>query len=184
MSEISVDPVARTAWVSAGVTSSQLVAAGAAHGLAPLTSSDGGAGVVGHVLGGGLGALGRRFGYAADHVRRVDLVTADGRLRAVSEGADVDADLFWAVRGGGANFGAVTGLAVDRARNVISNARLVFCGVGGSPQRVVEAEKALIGQPPNEDAFAAAAALVSQGVDPHSDIHASARLAAGDASSR
>jgi carbon-monoxide dehydrogenase medium subunit len=70
--------------------------------------------------------------------------------------------------------GAVTGLAVDRARNVISAARLVYCGVGATPQRITEAEKVLIGQPPGEAAFAAAAALVSQGVDPHDDLHASA----------
>ncbi len=70
--------------------------------------------------------------------------------------------------------GAVTGLAIDRARNVITAARLVFCGVGPTPQRVAEAEKALVGQAPGEAAFAAAGALVSQGVDPHDDIHASA----------
>jgi carbon-monoxide dehydrogenase medium subunit len=70
--------------------------------------------------------------------------------------------------------GAVTGLAVDRARNVITAARLVFCGVGATPQRVAEAEQALLGQTPGEAAFAAAAALVSQGVDPHADLHASA----------
>ncbi len=70
--------------------------------------------------------------------------------------------------------GAITGLAIDRARGVITSARLAFCGVGATPMRIAEAEKALIGQPPGEAAFAAAAALVSQGVDPHTDIHASA----------
>jgi carbon-monoxide dehydrogenase medium subunit len=70
--------------------------------------------------------------------------------------------------------GAIAGLAVDRARNVISAARLVYCGVGARPQRIEEAEKALQEQPPGEAAFAAAAALVSQGVDPHDDLHASA----------
>jgi carbon-monoxide dehydrogenase medium subunit len=70
--------------------------------------------------------------------------------------------------------GAIAGLAVDRARNAITAARLVYCGVGPKPQRIVAAEEALQGQPPGEAAFAAAADLVSQGVDPHDDLHASA----------
>jgi carbon-monoxide dehydrogenase medium subunit len=69
--------------------------------------------------------------------------------------------------------GAIAGLAVDRTRNAITAARLVYCGVGATPQRIVEAEQALQGQPPGEAAFADAAALVSQGVDPHDDLHAS-----------
>ena len=55
--------------------------------------------------------LARRFGFAADHVRSVDLVTADGRLRHVTAGADPD--LFWALRGAGANFGVATALEID-----------------------------------------------------------------------
>jgi FAD/FMN-containing dehydrogenase len=66
-------------------------------------------GVVGFTLSGGLGLVSRAFGYAADHVRRADLVTADGEFRSVSPGDD----LFWALRGGGGNFGVVTGLEFD-----------------------------------------------------------------------
>ncbi len=89
------------------------------------------------------------------------------------------ADMVWSFlevsrrHGDFAMVGAVTGIAVDQARNVITGARLVFCGVGATPRRVVEAENALLGQAPGEAAFAAAAALVSQGVDPHNDLHAS-----------
>jgi hypothetical protein len=64
--------------------------------------------VVGYTLGGGIGPLGRSHGYAADHVRAVELVTADGRARRVT--GDTDPDLFWAVRGAGGNFGVVTAL--------------------------------------------------------------------------
>jgi hypothetical protein len=80
------------------------------HGLAPLSGSSSGVGVVGN-LGGGMGHLARRHGFAADHVRSVDLVTADGRLRTVDAGSDPD--LFWAVRGGQGRFGIVTALEFD-----------------------------------------------------------------------
>jgi len=61
-------------------------------------------------LGGGLSWLSRKFGFAADSVLRVDLVTADGRF--VTTSATENADLFWAVRGGGGNFGVVTSLEI------------------------------------------------------------------------
>jgi FAD/FMN-containing dehydrogenase len=67
-------------------------------------------GVIGYVLGGGLPILGREFGYTADHVRSVDVVTADGAARHVT--ADSDPELFWGLLGGGANLGAVTALDV------------------------------------------------------------------------
>ncbi|MBO0873115.1 MAG: FAD-binding oxidoreductase, partial [Pseudonocardia sp.] len=68
-------------------------------------------GVVGHTLGGGLGLLSREYGYTADHVRAVEIVTADGQRRRVT-GED-EAALFWALRGAGANFGVVTALEID-----------------------------------------------------------------------
>jgi FAD/FMN-containing dehydrogenase len=81
------------------------------RGLAPLNSSSPSVGAVGYLVGGGAGLLGRRFGFAADHVRRLRLVTADGRLREVT--AEADPDLFWAVRGGKDNFGLVVGMELD-----------------------------------------------------------------------
>ena len=83
----------------------------AAHGLAPLNGSNPRVGVVGYTLGGGIGFLGRQFGYAADHVRSIEVVTADGWLRHVTP--DEDADLFWALRGGKGNFGIVTALELE-----------------------------------------------------------------------
>ncbi|MFF5229709.1 FAD-binding oxidoreductase [Dactylosporangium sp. NPDC000521] len=106
MTAVSVDPVTRTARAAAGVRWKQVVEAAAAHGLAPLNGSSTHVGVVGYTLGGGAGPLGRRYGFAADHVRSVEIVTADGALRTVD--ADHEADLFWAVRGGKGNFGIVT----------------------------------------------------------------------------
>ncbi|CCK30039.1 Mitomycin radical oxidase [Streptomyces davaonensis JCM 4913] len=109
MDRVTVDPEARTARVQAGVRWGQVVEAAAPHGLAPLNGSAPSVGAVGYLLGGGLGILAREFGYAADHVRSVDLVTADGRLRHVTPGSD----LYWALLGGGGHgFGVVTELEI------------------------------------------------------------------------
>ena len=108
MAGVTVDPTARTARVQAGVRWSQVIEAAAPFGLAPLNGSSSQVGVLGYTLGGGLGPLARRFGFAADHVRRFTIVTADGQVRDVT--ASSDPDLFWAVRGGKGNFGIVTEL--------------------------------------------------------------------------
>jgi hypothetical protein len=110
MNAVQVDPEQRTAWVEAGARWRDVIDAAAPHGLAPLSGSLPGVGAVSYTLGGGLGLMGRRYGYAADHVRRIDIVTADGRLRQVTP--DSDPDLFWALRGGGGNFGVVTGMEI------------------------------------------------------------------------
>ncbi|AXK35078.1 FAD-binding oxidoreductase [Streptomyces armeniacus] len=110
MDGVRVDPAARTVRVQAGARWEQVIAAAAPHGLAPLNGSAPHSGVVGYTLGGGLGLLARQFGYAADHVRALDLVTADGEPRHVT--AREEPELFWALRGGRSGFGAVTGLEV------------------------------------------------------------------------
>jgi FAD/FMN-containing dehydrogenase len=111
MSGVRIDPVARTAWVEAGVRWSAVIEKAAEHGLAPLAGSSPGVGAVGYTVGGGVGLLGRTFGYAADHVLALDVVTADGRLRHVT--ASSEPDLFWALRGGGELLGVVTGMEVE-----------------------------------------------------------------------
>ncbi|HEV7651792.1 MAG TPA: FAD-binding oxidoreductase [Actinophytocola sp.] len=109
---VVVDPGRRVARVGAGARWGDVVAAAAPFGLAPLSGTNPTVGVVGYTLGGGLGWLSRRYGFAADSVLRAHVVTADGDARTIDadHDADHDADLFWAIRGGGANFAAVTGL--------------------------------------------------------------------------
>lgn len=108
---VDVDPEARTARVEAGVRWADVASAAAKHGLAPLSGSAPGVGVVGYALAGGIGLLGRRFGFAADHVRAIEVVTPDGEARRVTAGDDPD--LFWALRGARDNFGLVTAFEVD-----------------------------------------------------------------------
>jgi len=96
--------------MQAGVTWGPVIQAAAAYGLAPPSGSSSRTGAVGYTVCGGVGPLVRRFGFAADHVRSLELVTADGSIRTVD--ADHDPDLFWAVRGGKANFGIVTDLTM------------------------------------------------------------------------
>ncbi|MEU7580040.1 FAD-binding protein [Streptomyces sp. NPDC041068] len=116
---------AGTASVGAGTRAARVVDAAARYGLAPLNGSSPTVGVVGYTLGGGLGLLARQFGYAADHVRSVDVVTPDGRARHVT--ADSDPELFWALRGAGANFGVVTGMELELVRVTrIYGGELVF----------------------------------------------------------
>lgn len=110
MTGVRIDAGARTAWVDAGVRWAAVIEQAARHGLAPLVGSSPGVGAAGYTLGGGIGVLGRTFGYAADHVTALDMVTADGRLRHVTE--TTEPDLFWGVRGGRDLLGVVTGLEV------------------------------------------------------------------------
>ncbi|WP_026116580.1 FAD-binding oxidoreductase [Nocardiopsis valliformis] len=111
LNRVRIDPGHRTAVVDAGATWQDVIDAAAPHGLAPLSGSAPGVGAVSNTLGGGLSLMGRRYGYAADHVRSMDLVTADGHLRLVD--AHSDPDLFWALRGGGSSFGLVTEMEFD-----------------------------------------------------------------------
>jgi hypothetical protein len=110
MTGVRVDARARTAWLAAGTRWEEVIRETARHGLAPLSGSAPDVGVVGYTLGGGLGLLSRQYGYAADHVHSIDVVTADARLRHVT--ADTDSDLFWALRGGRNSFGVVTGMEI------------------------------------------------------------------------
>ncbi|SCF45675.1 alpha/beta fold hydrolase [Micromonospora mirobrigensis] len=108
MNAVSIDAERRTARIGAGVRWQQVIDEAAKHGLAPLNGSAPTVGAVSYTLGGGLSPIGRTFGYAADHVRAIELVTADGELRRVT--AESEPELFWALRGGKGNFGVVTAL--------------------------------------------------------------------------
>jgi FAD/FMN-containing dehydrogenase len=103
MRGVRVDPVARTARAEAGVTWGDINAATHAFGLATPGGIISTTGIAGLTLGGGVGYLTRGFGLSADNLISADVVTSDGKMVVASE--DEHADLFWAIRGGGGNFG-------------------------------------------------------------------------------
>ena len=102
---VTIDAAARRARVGAGVIWQDVMGAAGAHDLAALAGSSPDVGVVGYSLGGGMGWLSRGYGLAANSILAVELVTPDGRL--VRADAEHETDLFWALRGGGGNFGVV-----------------------------------------------------------------------------
>jgi FAD/FMN-containing dehydrogenase len=106
MKNLEIDVAGRTAWAESGLTAGEFTAAAGAHGLATGFGDTGSVGIGGLTLGGGVGYLVRRYGLTIDNLLAADIVTADGRLlRADSQS---DPDLFWAIRGGGGNFGVAT----------------------------------------------------------------------------
>ncbi|MDQ3980657.1 MAG: FAD-binding oxidoreductase [Actinomycetota bacterium] len=106
MRSVAVDPRRRLARVGGGCRLGDVDRATQPYGLATVLGSNSDTGVAGLTLGGGFGYLSRRFGLAVDNLEEVEIVTADGHLRLAAD--DENADLFWAVRGGGGNFGVVT----------------------------------------------------------------------------
>jgi hypothetical protein len=108
---ISLDVAARAARVGGGVRWAALDAATAAHGLATVGGQISTTGVGGLTLGGGVGWLMGAHGLTIDNLRSVELIDTDGARRTVS--GETDPDLFWAVRGGGHNFGIVTAFEFD-----------------------------------------------------------------------
>jgi FAD/FMN-containing dehydrogenase len=106
MRAISVDPVAKTAWAETGLTAYEVSHAASEHGLAIGFGDTGTVGIGGITTGGGIGYLVRKHGLTIDNVLAADVVTADGSL--VRADATTNPDLFWAIRGGGGNFGVVT----------------------------------------------------------------------------
>lgn len=111
MDDVAIDAAAATARIGAGALWGSVLAPAQDAGLAPLLGSSPGVGAVGYVLGGGLGWLARKYGLAADSVRSFEVVTADGWVRRA--GPEENADLFWALRGGGAgSLGVVTEMEI------------------------------------------------------------------------
>jgi len=114
MQGIGLDPERRTVWAEPGVTTRVLGPQIEAHGLALPTGDVASVGLGGLTLGGGIGWLARKHGLTIDHLQSVEMVTADGRI--ITASASEHSDLFWAVRGGGGNFGVVTGFEFDLPR--------------------------------------------------------------------
>jgi FAD/FMN-containing dehydrogenase len=111
MNAVTVDAATRTAWVETGATSRDVTTATAPHGLVVGFGDTGSVGVGGITLGGGVGYLVRKWGLAIDSLLAAEIVTADGLL--LSADPETNADLFWAIRGGGGNFGVVTRLRFE-----------------------------------------------------------------------
>jgi FAD/FMN-containing dehydrogenase len=108
MRALDIDPPNRTAWAQTGLTAGEYTTAAAAHGLATGFGDTGSVGIGGITLAGGIGYLVRKHGLTIDQLLAAELVTADGQLLRVD--ADNHPDLFWAIRGGGGNFGVATRL--------------------------------------------------------------------------
>jgi FAD/FMN-containing dehydrogenase len=103
---LEIDLEQRTAWAEAGLTAGEYTVAAGAHGLATGFGDTGSVGIGGITLGGGIGFLVRKHGLTIDHLLAAELVTADGQLRHLDAGSHPE--LFWAIRGGGGNFGVAT----------------------------------------------------------------------------
>ena len=103
-----LDGAGRTAWAGAGLTAAAFTVAAGEHGLATGFGDTGSVGIGGITLAGGVGFLVRKHGLTIDSLLAAEIVTADGRLRRVD--AQTEPELFWALRGGGGNFGVVTRL--------------------------------------------------------------------------
>ena len=101
-----IDPDDRTAWAQSGVTTGQYSEAAAEYGLVTGFGDSPSVGIGGITLGGGVGFLVRKYGLTIDALLAADVVTASGEILRVDE--DAHPDLFWAIRGGGGNFGVAT----------------------------------------------------------------------------
>lgn len=148
MTSLSIDAENRWARVDAGVRFGQLVDAAAEFGLAPLPGSSPGVGVVGYTLSGGASStMGRKYGWAADHVTDIDVVTADATLRCVS--AESEPELFSALLGGRSNFGVVVAM-----RFALFPVPSLYAGAlyysGEHTRRVLEAFRELTASAPDE----------------------------------
>jgi FAD binding domain/Berberine and berberine like len=106
MNALDIDPQQRTAWAQTGLTALDYTTAAAQHGLATGFGDTGSVGIGGITLGGGIGYLVRKHGLTIDSLLAAELVTADGQLLRAD--AQTHPDLFWALRGGGGNFGVAT----------------------------------------------------------------------------
>jgi FAD/FMN-containing dehydrogenase len=106
MKNLEIDVEGRTAWAETGLTAGEYTAAVGAHGLATGFGDTGSVGIGGITLGGGVGFLVRKHGLTIDDLLAAEVVTADGEL--VRADAETHPDLFWAIRGGGGNFGVAT----------------------------------------------------------------------------
>lgn len=147
MRRFRVDPVSRTVRVEPGVCWGEVIGAAAEHGLAPRNGSSPGVSAIGYTLAGGLGLLGRTLGWAADHVRALEVVTWDGHPHRVTAAADPE--LFRVLRGSGGAPGVVTAAELELVPLTgVYGGALTFDGVDAAT--VLEAWLAWTGTVPRE----------------------------------
>ena len=106
MRDFELDPDSRTAWAQTGITASEYTERAGEHGLATGFGDAGSVGIGGITLGGGVGFLSRKYGLTIDELLAAEIVTADGEILEINR--ENHPDLFWAIRGGGGNFGVAT----------------------------------------------------------------------------
>ncbi|WP_049996170.1 FAD-binding oxidoreductase [Halococcus sediminicola] len=111
MDKVTIDPETRTAQVGPGARVADVLNPAQEHGLSPVVGSAAQNGVAGSTLAGGIGWLRRKVGLGVDNLRSVELVTVEGDILTASESEN--SDLFWAIRGGGANVGVVTSFEME-----------------------------------------------------------------------
>jgi len=145
MRGVRVDPAARTVRVEGGCTGGDMDHATHAFGMATPTGTIATTGVAGLTLGGGIGHLTRTYGLTIDNLLGVDMVLADGRFVTASE--KENSDLFWAVRGGGGNFGVVTTFLFRLYPVAMVNAGPTFWPIEQTPE-VMKAYREFITQAP------------------------------------
>src|SRR5262249_10619960 len=111
MRQVAIDAEARIATVSGGATAGDVIEAAAPYELSAVTGTVGTVGMAGLTLGGGYGPLNGRFGLALDNLLNAEVILADGRL--ITTDSTHEPELFWALRGGGGNFGVVTSMRIQ-----------------------------------------------------------------------
>lgn len=147
LDELTIHPGERWARVGAGVMWGRVQAEAGVRGLTGLAGSTPAVSVVGYLLGGGLSWFGRKYGWAADSVRAFEIVDADGRQARVS--AETDAELFWALRGGGGDYAVVTAVEIDLfPAPTVYGGRITWAG--DRTREVFEAFRELTDQAPPE----------------------------------
>jgi FAD/FMN-containing dehydrogenase len=111
LSSVQIDAASKSARVGAGTRWKNVIEAAYSHGLAPVSGSAPHVGVVGYTIGGGYGIVSRKYGLAIDNVREIRIVTPNGKVKVASP--NENADIFFAVLGGGGSFGVVTEMTID-----------------------------------------------------------------------